>query len=185
MGVGCGALYLSKTTTWLKKLDASFVMIALSYQSGEQFVHQLDAQSDVITINSVSKAQGQTNQVQSIQITDDPDKIFESSPPSALDYAIILTSLHKRGYKEVILTTSLNWDQQLGLETQGLGRQLAMFSRSAICPTGDPGSFTPISARHPETKSYSHVARVGKPPPTAVALTTPRFQSMPTAANTR
>jgi len=52
MGVGCGALYLSKTTTWLKKLDASFVMIALSYQSGEQFVHQLDAQSDVITINS-------------------------------------------------------------------------------------------------------------------------------------
>ena len=132
MGVGCGALYLSKTTTWLKKLDASFVMIALSYQSGGQFVHQLDAQSDVITINSVSKAQGQTNQVQSIQITDDPDKIFESSPPSALDYAIILTSLHKRGYKEVILTTSLNWDQQLGLETQGLGRQLAMFSRSAI-----------------------------------------------------
>ena len=132
MGVGCGALYLSKTTTWLKKLDASFVMIALSYQSGEQFVHQVDAQSDIITINSVSKAQGQTNQVQSIQITDDPDKIFESSPPSALDYAIILTSLHKRGYKEVILTTSLNWDQQLGLETQGLGRQLAMFSRSAI-----------------------------------------------------
>ena len=132
MGVGCGALYLSKTTTWLKKLDASFVMIALSYQNGEQFVHQVDAQSDIITINSVSKAQGQTNQVQSIQITDDPDKIFESSPPSALDYAIILTSLHKRGYKEVILTTSLNWDQQLGLETQGLGRQLAMFSRSAI-----------------------------------------------------
>ena len=132
MGVGCGALYLSKTTTWLKKLDASFVMIALSYQSGEQFVHQLDVQSDIITINSVSKPQGQTNQVQSIEITDDPDKIFEASPPSALDYAIILTSLHKRGYKEVILTTGLNWDQQLGLETQGLGRQLAMFSRSAI-----------------------------------------------------
>ncbi len=51
MGVGCGALYLSKTTTWLKELDATFVMIALSYQRGERFVEQVGTQSDIITIN--------------------------------------------------------------------------------------------------------------------------------------
>ena len=70
--------------------------------------------------------------VQSIQITDDPDRSLKHSPPSALDYAVILDSLHNRGYKEVILTTRMTWDQHPGLETQGLSSRLALFARSAI-----------------------------------------------------
>jgi len=107
-------------------------MIAMSYQYGKQFVHEVDAESEAITIGSVSKSQAKKTQIQSIHISDDPEKIFEQSPPSALDYAIILTSLYKHGYRDIILTTNLNWDQQPGLETQGLAHQLAMFSRSAI-----------------------------------------------------
>lgn len=107
-------------------------MMAISHQEGEQFVYQLDANSNKITIGSLSKKQGQKNHLQTIQITDDPDKIFEQSPPSPLDYAIILTSLHKRGFRDVILATNLNWDQQVGIENQGLGRQLGLFDYSAI-----------------------------------------------------
>ncbi len=107
-------------------------MMAMSYQKGEQFVYQLDEDSNKITIGSLSKKQGQKNHPQSIQITDDPDKIFEQSPPSALDYAIILTALHKHGFRDVVLTTNLNWDQRVGIETQGLGRQLGLFDYSAI-----------------------------------------------------
>ena len=125
-------LYLSKTTHSIKKLDASFVMFAMSHQHGEQFVHKLDHESDTIIIGSFSKLKGQKNHLQSIHITDDSGKIFEQSPPSALDYAVILTSLYKHGYKDVILTNHLNWDQQQGLETLGLGRQLGLFSHSAI-----------------------------------------------------
>ncbi|MGB1937681.1 MAG: hypothetical protein ACPIG6_09820 [Akkermansiaceae bacterium] len=132
LGVGCLVLYLSKTSYWVKWLDASFVMMAISHQEGEQFVYQLGADSNKITIGSLSKKQGQKNHPQTIQITDDPDKIFEQSPPSALDYAIILTSLHKRGFRDVIMATNLNWDQQVGIETQGLGRQLGLFDYSAI-----------------------------------------------------
>lgn len=132
MGVGCVVLYLSKTTHSIKKLDASFVMFAMSHQHGEQFVHKLDHESDTIIIGSFSKLKGQKNHLQSIHITDDSGKIFEQSPPSALDYAVILTSLYKHGYKDVILTNHLNWDQQQGLETLGLGRQLGLFSHSAI-----------------------------------------------------
>ena len=132
LGVGCLVLYLSRTTTGLKQFDASLVMVALSYQLGEQFVHQVDPDASTITIGSLNKNQGQKSHVQTVQITDDPEQIFEQCPPSALDYAIILTAMHNRGYRDVILTTSMNWDQQIGLETQGLGRQLGMFEYSAI-----------------------------------------------------
>lgn len=125
-------LYLSRTTTGLKQFDASLVMVALSYQLGEQFVHQVDPDANTITIGSLNKKQGQKSDVQTVQITDDPEQIFEQCPPSALDYAIILTAMHNRGYRDVILTTSMNWDQQIGLETMGLGRQLGMFEYSAI-----------------------------------------------------
>lgn len=132
LGVGCLVLYLSKTTQWVKQLDASLVMFAMSYQHGEQFVHEVDHESDKIIIGSFSKLKGQKNHLQSIHITDDPEKIFEQSPPSALDYAVILTSLSKHGYKDVILTNHLNWNQKQGLETVGLGRQLALFEHSAV-----------------------------------------------------
>ena len=115
LGVGCLVLYLSKTSSWIKQLDASFVMMAMSYQKGEQFVYQLDEDSNKITIGSLSKKQGQKNHPQTIQITDDPDRIFEQSPPSALDYAIILTALHKRGFRDVVLTTNLHWEQRVGI----------------------------------------------------------------------
>jgi hypothetical protein len=132
LGVGVIVLCLSKTTSWVKQLDASLVMIAMSYQYGEQFVSEVDDESDNITIGSFTKLKGQRNHLQSIHITDDPEKIFEQSPPSALDYAVILTSLYKHGFKDVILTNHLNWDQQQGLETLGLARQLRLFSHSAI-----------------------------------------------------
>ncbi|MDG1356672.1 MAG: hypothetical protein P8P36_00595 [Akkermansiaceae bacterium] len=132
LGVGVIVLCLSKTTHWVKQLDASLVMFAMSYQHGEQFVSEVDNESDTITIGSFSKLKGQKNHLQSIHITDDPSKIFEQSPPSALDYAVILTSLYKHGFRDVILTNHLNWDQKQGLETLGLGRQMALFSHSAI-----------------------------------------------------
>lgn len=123
---------LSKTTNWAKQLDASLVMVAMSYQYGEQFVSEVDNESDTITIGSFNKLGGVKNHLRSIHITDDPEKIFEKSPPSALDYAVILTSLHKHGFKDVILTNHLNWNQTQGLETLGLGRQLGLFAHSAV-----------------------------------------------------
>jgi len=132
LGVGTIVWCLSMTSNWVKQLDASLVMIAMSYQYGEQFVSEVNDESNTITIGSFNKLGGQKNHLRSIHITDDPEKIFEQSPPSALDYAVILTALHKHGFRDVILTNHLNWNQSQGLETLGLGRQLGLFEHSAI-----------------------------------------------------
>lgn len=131
-GVGLAVVLLGNKASWIRHLDATFVMAATSYQAGEQLVAETDAHSNVITMMTLASKPGKGRLCQSIQITDDPDRIFEHSPPSALDYAVILESLHKRGYDDVVLTTRMTWDEQPGLEAAGLSSRLALFERSAI-----------------------------------------------------
>ena len=71
-------------------------------------------------------------EIQYISITDDEGKIFEQSPPSPLDYAIILESLHKRGITKLINTTRMTWDDTSNLEVQALNLKVSEFDQSII-----------------------------------------------------
>jgi hypothetical protein len=132
-GVGLAVALAGDKLAWIRQLDANLVMLAASYQPGEQhLVQDMDRETGVLTLRTLTKEPGKGRLFQSVRITDDPGRIFEHSPPSALDYAVILESLHNRGYDDVVLTTRMSWDEHPGLEAGGLGDRLARFARSAI-----------------------------------------------------
>lgn len=131
-GAGLAVALSGNKIGWIRQLDAAFVMLASSYQAGEQLVSDNSREPNIVTVRTLSSKPGKARLFQNIHITDDPDRIFEHSPPSALDYAVILESLRNRGYDDVILTTRMTWDKHPGLEAEGLGSRLALFARSAI-----------------------------------------------------
>lgn len=67
-----------------------------------------------------------------IAITDDPDQIFEKSPPSPLDYAVILDTLLKQGDESVVLATRMVWDDATDMEMKALEDRMALFRQCII-----------------------------------------------------
>ncbi len=67
-----------------------------------------------------------------IAITDDPHRIFETSPPSPLDYAVILDALHEQGEKSVIFATQLSWDEHSQMALNALDSRLTPFEHAYI-----------------------------------------------------
>lgn len=131
-GVGLGVALFGEKLTWVAELDSACVHAASIDETDQPRVHDIDLDSQVITIRTLASGSGKGRGFQLIQVTDDPDRIFEHSPPSALDYAVMLESLHNRGFKDVILTTRMTWDQHPGLEAAGLSSRLALFEHSVI-----------------------------------------------------
>lgn len=131
-GVGLGVALFGEKATWVAELDSACVHAASIHETDQPRVHDIDLDSQVITIRTLASGSAKERGFQLIQVTDDPDRIFEHSPPSALDYAVMLESLHNRGFKDVILTTRMSWDQHPGLEAAGLSSRLALFEHSVI-----------------------------------------------------
>jgi len=65
-----------------------------------------------------------TEQPISITITDDPEQIFQSSPPSPIDYAVILKNISRLGSKSVSISTPLAWQEADMISLLALDRQL-------------------------------------------------------------
>lgn len=59
-----------------------------------------------------------------ISINDDPDQVFQSSPPSPVDYAIILRNLKRIGIDRVAISFPLLWEQTDAVSLAALDRQL-------------------------------------------------------------
>jgi hypothetical protein len=64
-----------------------------------------------------------------VGIVDDPNQEFQSSPPSPLDMAVILGSLHRLGVDRVAISTIMAWEAPNILSLTGLEHQLRQFSR--------------------------------------------------------
>lgn len=77
-----------------------------------------------------------------ILLTDDPDRIFQSSPPSPLDLALMLHHLRRLDQSSLAIGTPLHWPEPDGMSLQALDRQLALFPRlitsSALSRTAAP-----------------------------------------------
>ena len=65
-------------------------------------------------------------------MSDDPDQVFENSPPSPLDYAVLLHHLQEAGAKNIVLTTRMSWDGDLGITSAALSNKLSTFHRANI-----------------------------------------------------
>lgn len=110
-----------------------------------------------------------------IAITDDPDLIFQTSPPSPVDFAIILKNLQRLGSKSVAIGMPLAWPSPDVISLVALDRQLdalssvvtaAPLSRSPV-PSPLPPAFrrasVPVSEIHGNTRNLPLVNRVSVP----------------------
>jgi hypothetical protein len=64
-----------------------------------------------------------------ISLGDDPDGIFQSSPPSPVDLAIILKNLRRLGATQAAVSAILAWEKPEPIDLAALDGELANFSR--------------------------------------------------------
>jgi hypothetical protein len=62
-----------------------------------------------------------------ITITDDPDRVFQTSPPSPVDYAVILKNLRRLGRDSVAIGIPLSWAETDVISLIALDQQLDAF----------------------------------------------------------
>lgn len=128
MDVGIAVLLCGQFTSWIPALDYACVQAAASNKEVQDF----DPSSGTISSHTLAQQPQKSRGFQRISVTDDPDRTFETSPPSPLDYAVLLQSLRNRGYNHVLLTTRMTWDDEPGIEARALSDRLALFKKSVI-----------------------------------------------------
>jgi len=132
IGVGLAVLFCGKLTPWIPAIDRACVQASVSTNPSDNIIFDGDATTGVISSRQLSLQKEKSRGFHIIAVTDDPNRIFEHTPPSPLDYAVILQSLHNRGYTRVVLATRMTWDDEPGLEAKGLSSRLALFNRAVI-----------------------------------------------------
>jgi hypothetical protein len=84
-----------------------------------------------------------------VAIGDDPEGVFQSSPPSPVDYAVMLKNLRRLGAKRVALGTVMAWGESDPIARAALERQLSDFETAVTAtpltrgatPEPMPGAF--------------------------------------------
>ncbi|MGJ8641937.1 MAG: hypothetical protein ACSHX9_00900 [Luteolibacter sp.] len=110
-----------------------------------------------------------------ISINDDPDQVFQSSPPSPVDFAIILRNLKRLGMDRVAISFPLVWEETDAISLAALDRQLdairslataAPLTRGAV-PSPIPPAFRrasiPLSKINGNTELLPAVNRISIP----------------------
>ncbi len=110
-----------------------------------------------------------------IAITDDPDRVFQTSPPSPVDFAIILKNLRRLGRESVAIGMPLAWPEPDVISLMALDQQLdalpsvvtaAPLSRGAI-PSPLPPAFRrasiAVSEIHGNGRDLPLVNRISMP----------------------
>lgn len=62
-----------------------------------------------------------------ISIGDDPDGVFQTSPPSAVDYAVILRNLKRLGVRRVAIPAVMAWDESDPIALTAVDARLSEF----------------------------------------------------------
>ena len=129
IGVGLAVLLLGHRIPWIQQFNSGCVKAS---SSSPNLIFDEDVASNTISARTLSVQADRGRDFQIIHITDDPDHIFEHTPPSPLDYAVLMESLRNRGYNHVVLASRMTWDDEPGLEANGLSGRLALFQSSVI-----------------------------------------------------
>ena len=107
-----------------------------------------------------------------ISLGDDPDGVFQTSPPSAIDMAVILANLHRLGVKRPSLAAVLAWDDPDPIGLAALDRAIGRFdslamtaplTRGAVAEPLPPAfrrASLPVNAVHGEISYLPIVNRV-------------------------
>ena len=68
-----------------------------------------------------------------VDITDDPERVFEENPPSATDWAVILNNARKVGLSTAAIDHPLTWEDAGEIPLLALDHELSTFDHSVLC----------------------------------------------------
>jgi hypothetical protein len=153
-----------------------FSLTARSFAETPFFITGKGSHESPHTLRTLKReAAAPTDPLPDIAITDDPDRVFQSSPPSPVDYAIILKNLRRLGRESVAIGMPLAWPQPDVISLMALDQQLdalpsvvtaAPLSRGAI-PSPIPPAFrrasVAVSMIHGNGRDLPLVNRVSLP----------------------
>lgn len=95
-----------------------------------------------------------------IIITDDPNQIFQSSPPSPVDFAIILKNLTRIGHDSIAISTPLTWSDPEAIPLAALDQQLDatpnLITASPLSRSATPSHIPPAFRRASIPSSQVH-----------------------------
>ncbi|MGE9267585.1 MAG: hypothetical protein ACQKBY_05775 [Verrucomicrobiales bacterium] len=66
------------------------------------------------------------------QTGDDPERLFQKSPPSPPDWLVILKRAHEQGFSQITIAELLSWENADALELGALEHGLAQFPRAVL-----------------------------------------------------
>jgi len=119
-----------------------------------------------------------------LAFTEDPDGIFESSPPSPADLAVVLDELFQLGHRKLAVATPLAWEKPDPIAASALDFQLSRFAPAivgmplvrGITPGAIPDAFerlsVPVGKIRGEVRSLPIVNQLAIPDPQFGAETT-------------
>lgn len=123
----------------------------------------------------IMQASALSDPLPDIAITDDPDRVFQTSPPSPVDFAIILKNLRRLGRESVAIGMPLAWQETDVISLAALDQQLdalpsvvtaAPLSRGPV-PSPLPPAFrrasVSVSEIHGDPRSLPLVNRISIP----------------------
>jgi len=128
--VGLGAWKLAPQIPGYVELDrAVFETTVKSHANPPFFVSGNGSREQPWSLRTLSSgrssALGEVAPV--ISIGDDPDSVFQSSPPSAVDYAVILRNLKRLGARRVAISAVMAWDEADPIALTAVDSRLAEF----------------------------------------------------------
>lgn len=156
---------------------AAFSLVARAFANPPFFISGNGSHASPWKLRTfASKHQTDSRQAPVIaSLGDDPDGFFQSSPPSPIDLAVVLTNIQRLGAKNAATATVLAWDSPdpIGLTAldKAIGRfnslvMAAPLSRGAV-PEPMPAAFRnasiPLQSIHGDTSSLPLVNRVPLP----------------------
>lgn len=127
-----------------------FSLTARSFAEKPFFIAGTGIHKSAYTLRTLKRKNASSSTpLPEIAITDDPDRVFQTSPPSPVDFAVILINLRRLGRDSVAIGMPLAWQQTDIISLMALDQQLdtlasvvtaAPLSRGAV-PSPLPPAF--------------------------------------------
>lgn len=130
---GVCAAFLADYWPPLRDRESSFFrfFVEATRDEGEFILDPTPASSRMRLVRPLEN--GESGSYLRIDITDDPDRLFEANPPSATDWATILDSTRKTGIATVAIDHPLSWDNAGEIPLRLIDHQLSSFDRAVLC----------------------------------------------------
>jgi hypothetical protein len=129
LAAGTAVLCWGDQVAPLRAAEAEFARLTVAAAVTPPFLCEPPATpGGALRVRKLTRPTESVSQLQFLAIGDDPLRVFEQSPPSAGDFAVILAQLQRQQHRQVALALPLAWDDPDPIALAALDQQLGSFS---------------------------------------------------------